>query len=422
MMAASLQIPISVPRSTFLGRNLVRAFLLVAALALPIWHLHDMDRDFQLPLIHNDMIGRWLGTRAALHGQDPYSPQMTDQIQAIADHDTSEAFAYPASLVIVLAPLAIFSWKTFSVVYLLLIIPLLAIALWLCIRFLHLRITPGYAALIVFVALCSWPSFWGLRMWQPTLLAIALIFIALYLLTRDHDMAAGILLALATFKPQIVLPLVLWLAVWACMRRRWSFLASLAVTVTLLLAGAERIVPGWFPHWIAALHTYQAKFGELPLEPVLGHWLTLVVTAALGGWAAWRLWQNRNCPADSPQFARSIALVLAATLFTSYVWNVYNQMLLFPGCVLLVCTKRPGGNGLPVVIYRIAQALLVWTFVSVPLGIVTEAIWHSRIVCDCLPFRNPLLPFLIALFLLMDTPRSEGRSSATSARMAAQIT
>lgn len=421
MMAASLQIPISVPRSTFLGRNLVRAFLLVAALALPIWHLHDMDRDFQLPLTHNDMIGRWLGTRAALHGQDPYSPQITDQIEAIADHDSSEAFAYPAPLVILLAPLAVLSWKTSSVVYLLLIVPLLAGALWLCIRLLHLQVTTGHAALMVFIALCSWPSFWGLRMWQPTLLAVALIFIACFLLTRDHDMAAGFLLALATFKPQIVLPLVLWLALWACTRRRWGFLTSFTITLALLLIAAERIVPGWFPHWIAALHTYQAKFGELPLEPILGHWLTLVVIAALGGWAAWRLWQNRNCPADSPRFAMSIALVLAATLFTSYVWNVYNLMILFPGCVLLVCTKRPAGNGLPIVIYRIAQALLVWTFVSVPLGIVSEAIWHSRIVCDCLPFRNPLLPFAIALFLLLDMRHSEKLSSAIPPRPALEM-
>jgi hypothetical protein len=95
-------------------------------------------------------------------------------------------------------------------------------------------------------------------------------------------------------------------------------------------------------------------------------------------------------------------------------------MLLFPGCVLLVCTKRPGCNGLPVVIYRIAQALLVWTFVSVPLGIVTEAIWHSRIVCDCLPFRNPLLPFLIALFLLITPTRPAQSLLAEIPRLAVE--
>jgi hypothetical protein len=71
------------------------------------------------------------------------------------------------------------------------------------------------------------------------------------------------------------------------------------------------------------------------------------------------------------------------------------------------------GNGIKVVAYRTTQALLVWTFISVPLGVLTETLWHAPKVCDMLPFRNPLLPFLVALFLILNSPRRTQTVSAT---------
>jgi hypothetical protein len=71
------------------------------------------------------------------------------------------------------------------------------------------------------------------------------------------------------------------------------------------------------------------------------------------------------------------------------------------------------GNGIKVVAYRTTQALLVWTFISGPLGVLTEALWHAPKVCDMFPFRNPLLPFMVALFLILNSSRRTQTASAT---------
>jgi hypothetical protein len=161
-MAASLKIPVSIPRTFRFqrssGRRLLPALLIIAALAFPLWHLHEMNRDFHLPPTHNDLISRWAGTRAALQGQDPYSPGVTQQIEAVADHDSTEAFAYPAYFVVLLAPFASLSWKTFSLIYLIgVVIPALLLGFWLSTRLLHLPITREKSALVAVLALSSWP-------------------------------------------------------------------------------------------------------------------------------------------------------------------------------------------------------------------------------------------------------------------------
>jgi hypothetical protein len=74
--------------------------------------------------------------------------------------------------------------------------------------------------------------------------------------------------------------------------------------------------------------------------------------------------------------------------------------------MLLVLTPRPAGNGLPMIVYRTAQFFVAWAFISVPVSIVAEVLWKHPTVCDLLPFRNPLLPFLIALFLLLTATRA----------------
>ncbi len=47
-------------------------------------------------------------------------------------------------------------------------------------------------------------------------------------------MAPGLLLALATVKPQLVLPLFLWLLLWAIGRRQWTLIASFSGTLAAL--------------------------------------------------------------------------------------------------------------------------------------------------------------------------------------------
>jgi len=118
----------------------------------------------------------------------------------------------------------------------------------------------------------------GLKLQQITLFVVPLLAVAMALLVSDRPVAAGVLLALATIKPQLVLLLCL-LTIWtvADWRRRYRWAASFLVSMAILWATSE-----WYlPHWVPASGRRFAnttatrrdvgdgRTGRLSLEPAL---------------------------------------------------------------------------------------------------------------------------------------------------------
>jgi hypothetical protein len=388
-------------------RGIAIVLALMISAAAPLWHLHIINR--QMPSSHSDLVDEWVAVRDALHGKDPYSADVTRDIQVVyygrpltaADQVPDQAFPYPAYLVILFAPLAPLSWETVRLTYLLIIAPLLLLSFLLCARFVDPTISPRRMASIVFLAFCSWPVMWGLRLQQPTLLVAALTLSGCFLLSRERGFSAGILLAFATIKPQLVLPLLLWLLFWACLRRMWSFLASFAFTMALLLLWTEKLVPGWFSNWVAALHGYGHSHGTLPLENVFGHWLGLASTALLVAYTAFLLWRLRRSPARSPEFALAVALAMATAVCTTLTILpvIYNQILLLPACLILVHTQS--AEYYPALARRIALAVLVWGYAAIYIAVLGETMFVSLPLWAALPFQNVLLPVLVTIALVV---------------------
>lgn len=420
------------------GRWSLRVPLLVLAIpvlfALSLWLVHNVDQHFHAGLVHNDLIGRWLGTRAALHGQDPYSPAMTRQIQAIADHDKTSAFDYPATFVVLMAPLALLPWKVASVLYLAAVTPLLALAICLCVRVLDLGLSWRATLLITLAGLGSWPAMWGLRLWQPGMVTAIGLFAGCFLLSRGRDTGAGILFALAAIKPQIVLPLLLALALWTGLRRQWSFLTSFAATNIALLALAEMLLPGWIPRWLASLHAYRHLCNQLPLETLFGSTAGRIVAVGLGLGTLIRLWTLRHAIAAKPGTARAtsrldagsaatygyvVALLLAlpVAINTTTPLMIYNDLLLLPGCVLLCATRSSNDVGL--LARRFAQIWLGWAFLCVPAAFLASMLSHTPMIAEKLVFMNPLFGSAVTLALLLNPPAVTGWRRAEAAPQAA---
>jgi Glycosyltransferase family 87 len=94
---------------------------------------------------------------------------------------------------------------------------------------------------------------------QPTILTLLIFTLAFLDLENDRDFRAGCTLALALYKPQFVIPLVLALAI----TRNWKALRGFFVTSLLLFAVSVSLV-GWnttlqFPRAVIA-------FGKLPAK------------------------------------------------------------------------------------------------------------------------------------------------------------
>lgn len=345
----------------------------------------------------SDLYPQWLGARELLlHGRDPYSPEVTREIQQgyygrpldpsrPEEPKDQQGFAYPVYVVFYLAPTIHlpfetvrrgFSWVMFG-------LTVATVPLWL--RVLRWG-APGWlqGALIVFT-IGSLSVMQGVKLPQMTLLVAGLIAIALALLTSDRPMAAGFVLALATIKPQLVWLLFVWLAMWTMgdWRRRYRWAASFLFTLALLWAASEWYLPHWIPRFLGAVRRYQSYNDAVSmldklLPPVWGSMpraLAVVATVYIG-------FKNRRVTIDSPAFAAMAALTLAVTVVVTPSYALYNEIILLPAVLMLARDRTLlwNRNLQSRVLLSLAAALLLWQ-------------WLTSIVLSGLSFILPLRTF-----------------------------
>ncbi len=300
----------------------------------------------------SDLYPRWLGARELiLHHRNPYSREITREIQTgyygrpidptrPEDPKDQQGFVYPVYVVFLLAPIikAPFPIVQECFRWTLAIVVALTVLFWLR----ALRWSPSLSSIgiLILLTLSSFPVLQGIKLQQLTLLVSGLIAASMVLISYDHLLTAGPLLAIATIKPQLVLLIIVWLLLWALSNwqsRRalvWSFVVSMA----LLLLGAQWILPGWITEFQKALSAYRQYTG--PSGSVLavlmpagwGSALTILILLGL----AFTCWRVRGAPADNPLFVLTSSLVLTATVAAIPRTSPYNQILLLPGILFLV--------------------------------------------------------------------------------------
>lgn len=383
-----------IPALTHL-RSIAILLALITAVAAPLWHLHVMNRE--MPSAHSDLLQVMTGVRATLNGLDPYSDQVTREIQVAyygrplvtSDHAQKMAFAYPAHTAIVLAPLSLLSWDRLRLVFLVLVPILMAATVPLWLRVLAIQVKYSYLVITTILFLASWPMMWSLRLQQPTLIVAALLVAGCFLLKRRWDASAGFLFALSTIKPQLVGPLLIWLLLWTTLQYRWRFLVSLLTSTSLLLLCAEWMAPGWFPRWRVALADY-AQYTQLrpDLQALFGRWVGLALMIAIAAGCSSILWRLRRCDSDSPEFGIAISLTLAATvsLLPTQPGMIYNRVLLLPAFLVLIYSRA--ADYYPALARRISVVLLGCSFAATILAVLVESIWHPSPSVTLSPSRT----------------------------------
>jgi hypothetical protein len=226
----------------------------------------------------------------------------------------------------------------------------------------------------------------GIKLQQLSLVVSGLIALCAVLLTSGHLLLAGIVLALATIKPQLVWPLAAWLILWTISdwRRRQGFFWGFALTMAALLAGAEYLLPGWttkFRQAIAAYRQYTGGAGSLLdvlVTPGWGRAISGLILLALAA-VCWRL---RREPVGSPAFSLVTALVLAATVVVVPMVAPYNQLLLLPAVFLLVQQARSNWkrSRLTRLAYIVSGLLVLWPWLATLCLSVAALIFPAKLV------------------------------------------
>jgi hypothetical protein len=330
----------------------------------------------------SDLYPRWLGTRELLlRHRDPYSPEVTREIQSgyygrpldpgrIDDPKDQQGFAYPLHVIFLLAPTI---GLPFPVVqtgfrWLLVTLTLASVLLWL--RVLRWRPSIASTAILIVLTFGSYAVVQGIKLQQLTLVVSALLAGCAAALVAGHFSLAGFLLALATIKPQLALPVAGWLMLWAVSdwRRRQLFVWSFALTTAIFLAASEYVQPGWlreFRNAVAAYRQYTGGAGSL-LDVLTTPWLGKILAAAAVITVAVKGWQVRHEPHDSAAFSAMLALVLAVTLVIVPSFAPYNQVLLLPAVFLIAISWRDlwSRGGLTRMACGVGLLVVVWPWLA----------------------------------------------------------
>jgi hypothetical protein len=342
----------------------------------------------------SDLYPHWVGARELLlHGRDPYSPEVTREIQQgyygrpldparPADPRDQQGFAYPVYVAFYLAPTIdlpfgsvrkAFLWVLFG-------LTLATIPLWL--RVLRWSVPLWAQVSLMVFTVGSLTVVQGLKLQQMTLLVAALLAVAMALLASDCPIAAGIVLALSTIKPQLVWLLLLCLMIWtlADWRRRYRWAASFLLTMAILCVASEWYLPHWISRFVEAMGRYlnytdAVSILDLTVPPPWG-WMSRVFVVAATAHIAWK---NRRLAEDTPAFAATVSLALAVTIIVIPSRALYNQVMLLPALLTLLRDRRLiwNRNRMSRVLVSLAAIFLLWP-------------WLASIVLACLSFVLPL--------------------------------
>jgi hypothetical protein len=366
---------------------------------------------------NSDLYPRWLGARELLlHGRNPYSPQITREIQSgfygrpldpnnPSDPSAREAFVYPLYVVFLLSPAVTLPFATVALIarWVLLAAIACSVPLWMYALKLHAR--KRYILAATLLALASFPA--AEEYFQHNLAALSMLFLAAAAAaaTRKWLSLCGFLLALATIKPDAAALVIFWFLLWAVgsWKQRSRLVWSFTLTLAALLISSEALLRGWIPQFLSAVREYPT-YGADPsiLQLFLPGRLSDILTAALIIFSTVIFWWRRKSAIDSEAFSWTLAWAATVTLVVLPKQAAYNQLLLIPALLLFAhrCGNFAGTTFLARVAIKGALACQLWQWAAATVLALASLVLpsaHIRIAAEVPMYTLLALPPLTFL-------------------------
>jgi len=208
----------------------LRYFLLAALLFIGLLGLRFAFLSLAPPGVYmKDFIQEYLLGRAALAGVNPYLPlpELADQFIGPLDHPIfPHPTPHPPPVILLGIPLALLSYETAALVWLLFEIFCLGASIYLILGW-RRQTVPLWPVLLTTVVVMGWgPVIDGLVVGQLMSLLLLLLGTAWALWRRDQWIAGAVVLGIATALKLVVWPLTLLFLLY----RQWRALAAFVIT------------------------------------------------------------------------------------------------------------------------------------------------------------------------------------------------
>jgi hypothetical protein len=353
----------------------------------------------------NDFLVHWVGTRAlVVEGLNPYSDEVAVRIQTMAygrpaqpgEHELR--VAYPLYSVAVFLPFALIGDFTVArAVWMTVLEAGLLLLTVLSIRLARWKVNPLLLAVLLIFAL-----FWyhGLR---PLINGNAVVLVALGLvggflaLRAGADELAGVLFALTTIKPQVVVLVLAFVVLWGMSTGRWRLIGWMFGTVVLLAASASLLIPAWPVDNLREVLRYPSynppgtpRAAFIEWWPAWGSRLGWALTSVTAIILLFEWGLNRK--AEFRGFLWTAYLTLVLSQWVGIQTDPGNFVVLFPAIILVLALLdarwRMGG-----------RVFVVMSLLGLFIGI--WAVFLNTIEFGDQPVQNAIMFFPLPAFLLL---------------------
>lgn len=224
----------------------------------------------------SDFYSRWAGARALLlEGRDPYSIEVTTEIQAVIGVDPLRTgkggFAYPLYVLFLFWPLVYLPYDWVQAIWMVMLQWVTVATVAGLLRLERWRPSSVGLAGLFLGTLFLYPVARTIFLGQFTLHVTLFLVAALWALQRGRDGWAGVCLAATSIKPQMIVLVVPWLVLWAVGRRRWRLVGGLLAGGMLLSLAALFFFPRWPVSFLEDVLRYsRVAGGRNPLTVLIG--------------------------------------------------------------------------------------------------------------------------------------------------------
>lgn len=353
----------------------------------------------------NDFLVHWMGTRSFItEGISPYSDEVALRIQNMVygrpalEGEHELRVAYPLYSIVFFLPFALIKDFTMARAVWMTLLEIALVAL--C--FLSLRVTRWKPTPLVLMLLLIFSLFWyhGLRaliLGNAVILVTLLVTGALLSIRSNEDELAGVLLGFASIKPQVVVVLLIFVALWALNRRRWKIVIWMVGTIALLSAAAALLMPDWIMQNLREIVRYPgynppgtpAAVFALYMPGVgqrIGQWVSIFLIGVL--LIEWWL----SLRGDFRAFLWAACLTLVASQWIGIQTDPGNFIVCYPALVLVLAMWDERWH-------RKSTWLIIATLALLFAGI--WLVFIRTLERAYQPIQSPLLFFPLPIFLFI---------------------
>jgi len=346
-----------------------------------------------------DFFALWLAPKLLLLGKNPYNP--IDWISAYEKFGAiwvmDARFLYPLPLAVLLVPIGALPVESAAVIWIAL--GILAILFTSCLllsiwknNWKYNQIIPIGIGIFLFRSVIE-----TLRLGQLDWLILFFLAVGLIFWEKQNWLLGGIMFALTALKPQIGIPVILFLSIWLLQRHKWSGILGEGAVICSLFFIGWLFNHSWLQSWLASgsgkvganicctptLWGFSSMISGFNLD--IGLVIGISLTTILCILTFFLLYQIQ--PEDS-EFAVGLSIP-AALLVSPYLWT-YSQIILVLPILLIVndLTRNKFSYLIsitfPLVIGLFSSAIV---FVSIKVGV------------DTISSLVPLIIYLILIIM-----------------------